>query len=207
MSGLRYRLVADLYDVVSLEWPVYRAGRVVGVDATGLRAGDRVLDVGCGTGLSMPLVRDVVGARGAVVGVDASPQMLRRSRSRIERAGWTNVQLIRADAADPPPALRAGPEFDAVLFVYALSVVADWRRAWYGAIDLLRPGGRATIVDLALPTDGWRVLSPAARLACLAGGSDPHRHPWKLLEAGFTDVGHEVLRGGHVHVVSGRRSG
>ncbi|WP_345153188.1 class I SAM-dependent methyltransferase [Micromonospora maritima] len=207
MSGLRYRLVAGLYDVVSLEWPVYRAGRVAGVAATALRAGDRVLDVGCGTGLTMPLVRASVGAGGAVVGVDASPQMLRRARSRVDRAGWTNVHLMLADAADPPPALRAGPEFDAVLFVYALSVVADWRRAWERAIDLLRPGGRATIVDLALPANGWRILSPAARLACLAGGSDPHRHPWTPLEAGFVDVRHEVLRGGHIHVVSGRRSG
>ncbi|MER7457991.1 methyltransferase domain-containing protein [Micromonospora sp. NPDC126480] len=202
----RYRLVARLHDLVSLEWPVYRAGRAAGVAAAGLRPGSRVLDVACGTGMTLPLARAAVGSGGVVVGVDASPQMLARAQRRIDRRGWRNVSLVLADAAHLPSELRSGTPFDAVLFMYALSVIDDWRRAWQEALGLLRPGGRMTVVDLSLPAGRWRPLSPAARLACLAGGSNPHRHPWRLLDSGFTDVTHEVLRGGHVHVVSGIRS-
>ncbi|MEG3632589.1 class I SAM-dependent methyltransferase [Micromonospora palythoicola] len=198
--------MARLYDLISLEWPVYRAGRAAGVATADLRPGGRVLDVGCGTGLTIPLARAAVGSGGTVVGVDASAQMLGQARSRVERGGWRNVDLVLADAARLPAALRSGAAFDAVLFMYALSVIGDWRPAWQQAVGLLRPGGRMTVVDLALPAGRWRILSPAAWLACRVGGSDPHRHPWTLLDSGFTDVTHEVMRGGHVHVVSGTRA-
>ena len=201
----RYGQVARVYDVLSLEWPVYRVGRTVGVAALRLGPGDRVLDVGCGTGLNLPLLRAAVGDGGAVVGVDAAPAMVRQAHSRIARAGWANVGVWCGDAADPPAGV-AGRTFDAVLFTYALSVIGDWRQAWERAYAMLRPGGRVAVVDLALPTGRWRVMSPAARLACFAGGSDPRRHPWTLVADHAGEVSHRSLRGGHVRVVSGVRA-
>lgn len=202
----RYGGTARFYDVLSLERPVYQAGRRAGVAALGLRDGDRVLDVGCGTGLNLPLVRAAVGAGGAIVGVDASESMLRQARSRISRNGWANVEVFCGDAARPPPGVAAGGAFDAVLSTYALSVIGDWRAAWAQALAVLRPGGRVAVVDLALPAGRWRLLSPAARLACFAGGSDPHRHPWTLVGGAAVDVSHQGLWGGHVHVAAGTRT-
>ncbi|MDG4828240.1 methyltransferase domain-containing protein [Solwaraspora sp. WMMD1047] len=201
----RYSGGARYYDVLSLERPVYRPGRLAGIRALGLRPGHRVLDVGCGTGLNLPALRAGVGPDGSVVGVDASPQMLRQARARIRRAGWANVAVLAGDAANLPAPVRAYGLVDAVVFTYSLSVIDDWRRAWAQAVAMLRPGGRAAIVDLALPVGRWRVFSAAARLACFTGGSDPHRHPWTLLEQDTVDVSHQVLRGGHVHVVAGTR--
>ena len=201
----RYGGVARIYDVLSLEWPVYHVGREVGVAALRLGPGDRVLDVGCGTGLNFPLLHAAVGDGGAVVGVDAAAAMVRQARSRIARAGWTDVDVWCGDAADPPPGV-AGQMFDAVLFTYALSVIGDWRQAWERAFAMLRPGGRVAVVDLALPTGRRRVMSPAARLACLAGGSDPRRHPWTLVADHAVEVSQRSLRGGHVRVVSGLRA-
>jgi SAM-dependent methyltransferase len=97
----RYDVTARFYDVMSLERAVYRAGREAGIAALGLRRGDRVLDVGCGTGLNLPLLRDAVGPSGVVVGLDASAAMLRQARARIRRHGWTNVTTVLADAAGP----------------------------------------------------------------------------------------------------------
>lgn len=101
MSMLRrYGLGARVYDAVSGERFVYRVGRVAGVAALRLKPGDTVLDLGCGTGLNLPLIIDRVGPTGLVVGVDRSTEMLRMARRRVARHAWRNVRLLQADVAD-----------------------------------------------------------------------------------------------------------
>jgi ubiquinone/menaquinone biosynthesis C-methylase UbiE len=153
--------------------------------------------------LSFPPLRDAVGPHGAVVGVDASDVLLAQARRRIRRHGWTNVRAVRGDVAHlPTPVMDDGP-FDAVLAVYVLSIVSGWPRAWEQVLAAVEPGGRVAVVDLALPAGRWAWTAPAAWLACRVAGSDPHRQPWRRLEATASGVEHRVLRGGHVHVVSG----
>jgi demethylmenaquinone methyltransferase/2-methoxy-6-polyprenyl-1,4-benzoquinol methylase len=74
--------------------------------------GDTVLDIGCGTGLCLPLLRDKVGAGGTIVGIDASEQMLRLARDRVAARGWANVRLL----AGPAERARIGGLADAALF-------------------------------------------------------------------------------------------
>ncbi len=195
-----YGWSSPLYDIVSAEWPVYRAGRVAGVEALGVRPGDRVVDVGCGTGLSLPLLRAAVGAGGQVVGVDASAAMLRQARRRVEAAGWADVELVQADAAALASAV--GP-VDGVIFVYALSLVRPWRPAWEQALAAVRPGGRVAVVDMQAPTGRARVLTPLARLACRLGTADIDAHPWSALERDLIGVSARSLRGGHIQVRAG----
>jgi S-adenosylmethionine-diacylgycerolhomoserine-N-methlytransferase len=199
----RYSRVARVYDRLSAE-PVYRAGRVEAVAALGLARGERVLDVGCGTGLNLPLLT-AVGPTGLVVGVDRSTRMLDVARAQVRRRGWDNVRLVHADATgldiglDPTLGDPAG--FDAVVFTYALSLMPDWPAAWHAATRLLRPGGRAAVVDMRLPQGRARILSPLARLACLLGGADINAHPWTELEKqACGDVVRRSLRGGHIQV-------
>ena len=201
----RYGPAARWYDVLSVERPVYRAGRVLGIDRLGLRAGDRVLDVGCGTGLNFPVLREAVGPGGAVVGVDASEPMLERARARIARTRWSNVAVHRGDAADLTQLLGNEGPFDAALFTYSLSIIAQWRSAFDQAADQLRPGGRVCVVDLALPTGRWRLLSPLARMACFTGGVELARRPWQLPLDTMEATSHTVLRGGHIHVATATR--
>src|SRR5680860_236148 len=111
-SNRRYGLIAPLYDTVSGEWPIYRIGRIAGIRALQLKPGDRVLDIGCGTGLNFPLLREAVGPGGRIVGVDISGEMLQRSRTRAARRGWANVEVVHADATTighPPPTELLGP--------------------------------------------------------------------------------------------------
>src|SRR5262249_56697749 len=58
-----------------------------------LKPGDRVLEIGCGTGRNFPFLREAVGRKGRVYGVDFSTGMLRRARALCWREQWTNVEL------------------------------------------------------------------------------------------------------------------
>ncbi len=195
----RYRTSARFYDLISAEWPVYRAGRVAAIDLMALRPGHRVLDIGCGTGLNFPLVQDRIGPTGWITGVDASSQMLGQAQRRAGTAGWGNVRLIEADAtAVDAPDIAA--DFDAVISTYALSLMSDWPRVVSLMIAASRPGGRVAVVDMQTPAGSARVWTPLARLACLLGGSDIGAHPWTAIESSLADVREVSLRGGHIQV-------
>jgi SAM-dependent methyltransferase len=200
----RYGLGAPLYDVVSMERLVYRAGRVAAISCLSLRPGDRVLDVGCGTGLNFGLLTDAVGRSGEVVGVDASAAMLRQARRRIADRSWANVSVVKGDAASLEPLVDG--QFDAVLFTYSLAVITDWREAWLEALGLLRAGGRVVVADTALPVGWWRLLRPVARLALFTGGVDASRQVWNVVLTDTAGASQRVLKGGHIHVAAGTKS-
>ncbi len=200
----RYASSAPWYDVVSAE-PFYRVGRRRAIPALHLPSGARVLDVGCGTGLNLPLLLDAVGTGGQVVGVDSSPEMLAVARRRAPDRPVGRAVFVQADAQrlDPDSVARAAGTdrpFDAVLFTYSLSLMADWEQAWQRAMSLVRPGGRAAVVDMQAPVGLARLLTPAAALACWLGGSDITARPWTALERDGANVRAWSLRGGHIQV-------
>ena len=202
----RYTPVAPFYDVVSGEWPIYRVGRRLGVPMLRLGPGDTVVDVGCGSGLNLPLLREAVGT-GTVVGIDSSAAMLAAARRKVRGGGPGAVLLRQSDALamshlrQDVPALADGA--DAVLFTYSLSLMSPWREAWDQALALARPGARIVVVDMAVPTGraGW--LSPLARLSCALGGADIGAHPWQALAEECSDISVETAWGGHVQVWAG----
>jgi SAM-dependent methyltransferase len=88
-----YTRDASQYDSRTSAFDTYRRRLV---DLLPLGRGDVVLDVGCGTGLCFAQVRDRIGAEGAIVGVDASREMLAVAAARVAACGWTNVVLVQA---------------------------------------------------------------------------------------------------------------
>ncbi|MFN0139596.1 MAG: methyltransferase domain-containing protein, partial [Pyrinomonadaceae bacterium] len=68
------------------------------VDLLNLESGNRVLDVGCGSGASFPDLIGAVGSKGEVVGVEISSAFAINSRKRIEKNGWRNIVVIEAPA-------------------------------------------------------------------------------------------------------------
>jgi demethylmenaquinone methyltransferase/2-methoxy-6-polyprenyl-1,4-benzoquinol methylase len=88
-----YTRDAPAYDSRTSAFDTYRRRLV---DLLPLQRGDVVLDVGCGTGLCFEQVRGRIGAEGAIVGVDASREMLAMAAARVAERGWDNVVLVQA---------------------------------------------------------------------------------------------------------------
>src|SRR6478672_6914300 len=120
-----YRKKAKHYDVTSRLYPApgypQRAQRHQAVRALDLRRGDSVVDVACGTGLNFPLLEEVIGPDGWIVGVDLTDAMLARAEERMAANGWSNIRLVQADAA----AYEFPSELDGILSTYALSQVPE----------------------------------------------------------------------------------
>jgi demethylmenaquinone methyltransferase/2-methoxy-6-polyprenyl-1,4-benzoquinol methylase len=207
MAWKKYRFGTRFYDALSGERAVYRAGRVAGIELMGLRAGDTVLDLGCGTGLSFELLVNAVGPTGQVIGVDASAQMLRVAARRVVRNGWSNVRVIKVDATQLSSEDLAVDgstlQIDAVFSAYALSVMGNHHTVLERAKNLLVFGGRVGIVDMQRPVGVAAIFTPLAVLACALGGADIDAHPWEWLRQRAHDVRQTSRRGGHIQAVTG----
>lgn len=103
-----------------------------------LRAGQAVLDLGCGTGNPSILVSRIVGDSGSVVGVDLSENMLSVARKKAEALGLSNVSFIAEDVTTLP---FENESFDAVISRFCLMFLPDIPQAMKEILRVLRPGG------------------------------------------------------------------
>jgi ubiquinone/menaquinone biosynthesis C-methylase UbiE len=142
-----YNRLARWYDLLAGSSEARLRGR--GLAALEVRNGERVLEVGFGTGQALVPLARAVGELGRVYGIDISDRMVERAQHRVEAAGLeARVELVRGDAVELPwPA--AG--FDAAFLSFTLElfdtpdiplVLAECRR-------VLKPGGRLGIVAMA----------------------------------------------------------
>lgn len=138
-----YRRHASKYDRRS--WITSRF-RKRAVSLLGLKRGETVLDVGCGTGLSFALLREGVGAEGRVIGIELSPEMAAEARDRIERHGWRNVTIINVAAEDA----HIDASADAALFFLTHDIMRS-ESALDQALGPVRVGGRVVAFGAKLP--------------------------------------------------------
>ena len=159
------------------------AQRAVVRDLLAARAGETVLDVGVGPGFFAAEVRRAVGPTGSVVGVDVSGEMLELAASR--EAG---VELLAADCTALP---FAADSFDGAVAVQVYEYVADVAAAVGELARVLRPGGRAVVVDSDMSTLSWHGgdESAAQRILEVWDGHVPHPHLPPQLPGLFADAG------------------
>lgn len=192
-----YGRSAQLYDLVATA-PGVRSWRERAADTLSLSPGDTVIEMGCGTGANFPFLRNRVGPRGRVVGVDLVPAMVRRARDRIDRAGWTNVDAVRGDATRPPTG-----DVDAVLATFLVGMLEDPGPAVGTWLSRVRPGGRVTLLNagrsdrrLAFPLN--LALRAFVRLAA-PGSRTSVASPVRSLEARWARAREALLEGTRDH--------
>jgi phosphatidylethanolamine/phosphatidyl-N-methylethanolamine N-methyltransferase len=156
-----YRRFARWYDIVY--GPVLQPGRRAAIRALDLQPRHRVLEVGVGTGLSLPLYPDDVN----VTGVDVSGAMLDKARARVARESLTQVQELRE--MDGQRLEFADSTFDAVLTMYVVSVADDPVALVKEMRRVCKPDGRIVIVNRFFSHNPFfrlfeTVLSPLHRL-------------------------------------------
>ncbi|MDN5325930.1 MAG: demethylmenaquinone methyltransferase / 2-methoxy-6-polyprenyl,4-benzoquinol methylase [Moorella sp. (in: firmicutes)] len=144
--------IAHRYDLLNtlLSFNCDRSWRRFTVARTGLKPGDRALDVCCGTGmLSLELARAVTPG-GRVVGVDFSPAMLQVARRRLAASPYgVAVELVEGDAMNLP---FADNTFDCATIAFGLRNLPDVKGGLAEMQRVVRPGGRVVSLELAKPS-------------------------------------------------------
>jgi ubiquinone/menaquinone biosynthesis C-methylase UbiE len=171
--------LAQYYDRVSDVQ--YESGLSL-IDAMKIRAGDRVLDVGCGTGRLALHVAGVVGPGGSVAGVDPSPHRVQLAAEKA--AGVANARFAVGCGED----LSALPDggFDAIYYSAVFHWIEDKKAALREAYRVLKPGGTVGIYT------GCR-SSGASTMGCLRQIAARHANAWP--DGGTRNAGMWLTKG------------
>jgi demethylmenaquinone methyltransferase / 2-methoxy-6-polyprenyl-1,4-benzoquinol methylase len=227
LVGNVFTSVAEKYDLMNdlMSFGVHRLWKRHFVAISGLRRGDRVLDLAGGTGDIAALMLPEVGADGEVVIGDINNAMLRVGRDRLTDRGL--VQGLRYTQLDAEALPFPDRSFDAVTIAFGLRNVTDKQRALGEMHRVLRIGGRALILEFSEVRQDWlkplydfhsfQVLPRLGRL--FAQDADSYRylaesirkHPNQetlrgmLQQAGFANVDVRNLSAGIVAIHRGYR--
>jgi len=193
----QYRRRAEGYD---RELAPFEPIRRDAIERLQLHAGDTVLDVGCGTGLSFALLRDRIGKGGRIAGIEQCPEMLAKARARVEQNGWRNIDLVCAPAATA----RVPVQADAALFHFTHDVLRD-PAAIGNMLAHLKPGARVVASGLqwappwAWPTNGFVLLAALYSVTSFEGLGQP----WDKLARRLDDVEVQTALMGGIYIASG----
>lgn len=145
-----FHTVAKRYDVMNdfMSLGLHRLMKRVALECTGLRAGQRALDLAGGTGDMSRLISPVVGKTGQVVLCDINQSMLAVGRDRVLDAGFNNIASTLADAESLP---FNSMSFDCVVIAFGLRNLTDKERGLREMFRVLRNGGRLIVLEFSTP--------------------------------------------------------
>src|SRR5690606_34373022 len=162
-------------------------GRGIPTDAADLKAGHVVLDLGSGAGNDASVARRLVGEKGKVIGVDMTPDMIRKARENVAKLGFGNVEF-RLGEIEALPVETSG--IDRVISNCVLNLVPDKKGAFDEMFRVLKPGGSFSVSDVILEGDFPEELKGAAELyvGCISGAGRKSEYMNLLVESGFENV-------------------
>ena len=146
-----FHSVADKYDLMNdlMSLGIHRIWKRIAIEFVRARPGQRILDLAGGTGDLAARLARAVGDSGQVVLADINSSMLEVGRERlIDRGIVGNVEYVQADAQCLP---FPDNHFDAVTIAFGLRNVTDKSRALASMLRVLKPGGKALVLEFSKP--------------------------------------------------------
>jgi phosphatidylethanolamine/phosphatidyl-N-methylethanolamine N-methyltransferase len=145
-ASVLYRNLTPAYEMV---WPLLARRNIwSSIESLGINAGERVLEVGVGTGLSLK----AYPSHAHVTGVDLSEEMLGLADERIKESQWSHINVMPMNAEE---LVFPDASFDVVTSFHVISVVSNPKRMMSEMIRVCRPGGRILIVNHFRSPNRW----------------------------------------------------
>lgn len=197
LSGGKYRFRAAHYDLELMPFEPVRAEAIALLDVA---PGATVIDVGCGTGLSFGRLRERVGPRGHIIGIEPSPEMMELARQRVARHRWTGIALLAATASEATLRGRA----DAALFHFTHDVLRD-PEALDHVFAHLRPGAHVVAAGLQwappwmVPTNLFVLGAALYSVTCMEGLAQP----WTMMGKRLQGLEVRTRGFGGIYIASG----
>jgi len=152
-----------------------------------LKKGETVLDLGSGGGIDVFLAANKVGEKGWVIGVDITPEMIRKAKSNARKGGYKNVEFRLGEIENLPV---EDESVDVVISNCVINLSPDKESVFAGAYRVLEPGGRMIISDIVtdkeLPDEIRKSFSAWAE--CIGGALTRKEYLSAIKKAGFSRI-------------------
>ncbi len=149
--------------------------------------GETVLDLGSGAGFDCFLAANKVGTRGKVIGIDMTPEMVKKAKENAEKNNYRNVEFRLGEIERLPV---GDDSVDVIMSNCVINLSPDKGKVFQEAFRVLKPGGRMMISDIVTLRELPSAIrnSIEAYIGCVSGAMKKDKYLEKIERAGFRDV-------------------
>ncbi|MCE5322528.1 arsenite methyltransferase [bacterium] len=158
-----------------------------------LNPGEVVLDLGSGGGIDVLLSAKRVGPTGKAYGLDMTDEMLALAEKNKAESGITNVEFLKGEIENIP---LPDASVDVIISNCVINLSTNKDQVLREAFRVMKPGGRFAVADIVLTKQVSDAVKEHVGLwtGCIAGALEINEYKLKLLKAGFTDAGVEIVK-------------
>lgn len=152
-----------------------------------IKTDDTVLDLGCGAGFDCFLASPLVGAKGKVIGVDLTPEMIEKAKANARKGKYHNVNFMQGDIENV--ALET-ESVDLVISNCVINMAPNKQQVFNEIFRVLKPGGQMMISDVIITEKLPEYLKASIEglISCLEGQDSKEKYVQMIKSAGLTDV-------------------
>lgn len=151
-----------------------------------LKEGEIVLDLGSGAGFDCFLAANIVGKTGKVIGVDMTPEMIKKANENAKKGNYENVEFRLGEIEDIP---AEDDSVDVIISNCVINLSPDKKKVFQEAFRILKPGGRLMVSDIVLLSELPEIIkeSVSAYVGCISGAILKDSYLNIIKEVGFSD--------------------